>query len=159
MMASRYLVGVDGRTAFERRRGRKCNVSTVPFGEVVNYKEIREGKEHVNKMDTEWKEGVWLGHARGSNEILVGTRDGVVRAYSVIRKPEGERWNRVLLQEMQGTPQQPDPNKQSEVIPIKIRFDPPGEGEIVERKLPKKRTVRRMRLEQTMFEDYGYTEG
>ena len=110
-------------------------------------------------MDTEWKEGVWLGHARGTNEVLIGTGEGVVRAYSVIRKPEGEQWNRVLLQEMQGTPQQPDPSKQTDAIPIKIRFDPPGEEGIVESKLPRKKTVRRMRLEQTMFEDYGYTEG
>ena len=33
MLPSRYLVGKDGRTAFERRRGRKCEVPTERFGE------------------------------------------------------------------------------------------------------------------------------
>merc|ERR1711871_237410 len=42
MMASRFLIGKDGRTAYERRRGRKCKIPTVPFGETVRYKEIRE---------------------------------------------------------------------------------------------------------------------
>ena len=45
MLVSRFLVGKDGRTAYERRTGRKCNVPVVPFGEKVWYKEIRETKE------------------------------------------------------------------------------------------------------------------
>ena len=35
MMCSRYLVGKDGRTAYERRRGRKCRIPVVAFGEKV----------------------------------------------------------------------------------------------------------------------------
>ena len=45
MSCSRYLVGKDGRTAFERRRGRKCQVPVAEFGEKVWYKELRERKE------------------------------------------------------------------------------------------------------------------
>ena len=91
-MTSRFLVGKDGRTAIERRRGRKCNIPTVPCGECVWYKEIREGKERRDKFNSEWKEGIWLGHARNSNEIVIGTKDGAVRAYAVRRKGEGSRW-------------------------------------------------------------------
>ena len=32
MMVSRFLVGKDGRTAYERRRGRRCKVAVIPFG-------------------------------------------------------------------------------------------------------------------------------
>ena len=146
MLVSRFMVGKDGRTGYERRRGRKCRIGVVPFGEKVMFKEIREGKEHKNKMMTEWKDGIWLGHTRDSNEVLVGTKDGVVRAYSVIRKPEGERWDAEMLREMRGSPQQPDPSKPGDHVPIKIRFDPPARDEILNTEpLRREVNVRRMK--------------
>ena len=57
MMVSRFLVGKDGLTAYERRRGRKCRIPVVAFGE----KEIRPGKERANKLESEWREGLWPG--------------------------------------------------------------------------------------------------
>ena len=33
VLPSRYLVGKDGLTAYERRRGRTCKLHVVPFGE------------------------------------------------------------------------------------------------------------------------------
>jgi len=89
MMVSRFLVGKDGRTAHERRRGRRCNVPVVRFGELVWYKKMRESKERKDKFESEWLEGIWLGHSRASNEVLIGTADGVVRTYTVQRKAEG----------------------------------------------------------------------
>ena len=83
MLVSRCSTGKDGLTPYERRRGRRCRIPMVPFGEKVYYKETRGTKDRVNKFDSEWKEGVWLGPARGSNEIIVGTGQGVVRAFSV----------------------------------------------------------------------------
>ena len=55
MICSRYLVGKDGRTAYERRRGRKCNLVVVPFGEVVWHREVRRGKQQVSKAETEMR--------------------------------------------------------------------------------------------------------
>ena len=49
-MVSRFLVGKDGLTAYERRRGRKCRILVVAFGE--KDKEIRPGKERANKLET-----------------------------------------------------------------------------------------------------------
>ena len=40
MVPSRFLVGKDGKTAFERSRGRPCNTPTDKFGEKVWYKEL-----------------------------------------------------------------------------------------------------------------------
>ena len=53
MVTSRYLVGKDGRTAYERRRGRPCRLEVVPCGEKVWYKEAREGKDRKEKFNTE----------------------------------------------------------------------------------------------------------
>ena len=72
-MFSEYLVGKDGRTASERRRGRRCKGPVVPFGETVFYRQVREGKTQKDKGETEMKEGVWIGHADRSNEMLIGT--------------------------------------------------------------------------------------
>ena len=126
---SRFLVGKDGRTAYERRRGRRCNVPTLPFGEKVWYKQIRESKERKDKMDSEERLGVWMGHHRQSNEHVIGTTDGVVRAYSIRRTVEGRRWGATLIKSIQGTPQRPNPNMPGEHIPIRVRFDPGSDDE------------------------------
>ena len=69
MMCSRYLVGKDGRTAYERRRGRSCKDKVAMFAEKVWYKQIRKNRDRSNKFESEWKEGVWLGRSRNTNEI------------------------------------------------------------------------------------------
>ena len=45
----------------------------------------------VNKLETEWFQGIWLGRNRNPNEIRIGTADGVIKACVVRRKPEEER--------------------------------------------------------------------
>ena len=104
MMVSRFLVGKDGLTTYERRRGRKCRIPVVAFGEKVWYKEIRRGKERANKLESEWREGLWLGHSRRSNEAIIGTREGVVRAYAVKRMDEESRWGRQVPPGDEGDP-------------------------------------------------------
>ena len=161
MMVSRFLVGKDGLTAYERRRGRKCRIPVVAFGKKVWYKEIRPGKERANKLESEWREGLWLGHSRRSNEAVIGTRAGVVRAYAVKRMDEESRWAK-YLQEMKGTPQQPDPSRPGLAIPIKVNIDPPHEESPAPAEGPVDechRQVRRMRITGVMLQKYGYTEG
>ncbi len=34
-----------------------------------------------------------MGHRRNTNEHLLGTKDGVVRAYAIRRMSEEERWD------------------------------------------------------------------
>ena len=70
---------------------------------------MRTKTERKDKLETEWKEGLWLGHSRNSNEIYIGTKGGVVRAWAIRKKPEGEQWDGKLIKEMVGTPARPDP--------------------------------------------------
>ena len=44
-----------------------------------------------NALENNYEEGVWIGHERGSNEVLVATPSGVVKAWSIKRLPEEER--------------------------------------------------------------------
>ena len=50
MLTSRFSIGRDGRSAFERRRGRKCKISLVPMGEKVWHRESREGKDRKKQI-------------------------------------------------------------------------------------------------------------
>ena len=160
MVCSRYLVGKDGLTAYARRTGKKCQIPVVTFGEKVWYKELRSGKERRSKFDSEWREGAWLGHSRNSNEAIVGTRDGVVRAYAIKRQDEDQRWDADLLRNLQGSPQQPDPNKPGLAIPTKVTFDPPAEEEPILVDMDEKQTqVRRMKITAHILRKYGFTEG
>ena len=159
MSASRFLMGKDGKTPYERRRGRRCQLPVLPFGEKVWYHEAREGKERKEKFTSECKEGIWLGHARNSNEAIIGTKDGVVRAYSIKRQDEDQRWSAEAIKQMRGSPQQPDPKKASIQIPVRVSFDPPSTERPDESKpLRNEKVMRRMMITAAMLEKYGYTE-
>ena len=123
MAYSRFKLGEDGRTAYERQKGRRCCLEVVPFGELVRYKQLGETSQERKSLETTWFEGVWLGHARGSSEALVGTTEGVVRAWTIRRLPEAERWGAESITEMQGTPAQPNPTAPGLHIPIAINID------------------------------------
>ncbi len=161
MNVSRFLVGKDGRTAYERRRGRQCKVPLALFGGNVWYKQLAEGKAKVDKFESEWREGIWLGHSRKSNETLVGTESGVVRAYAIRRQDEGSRWGGKMIQSLKGTPQQPDPNKPGTSVPIRISFDEaPDRGQAIPAAPVRREDVpRRVKITEAMLRKYGYTEG
>ena len=159
MLCSRYLRGKDGLTAYERRRGRPCHVPVVGFGEKVWYKELRVGKERRDKFESEWREGIWLGHSRESNEAIVGTKVGAVRAYAVKRQDEEHRWDSELIKNLQGTPQQPDPSKAGIAIPVRVNFDPPMEAAPVPLDGEERgKQMRRMKITATMLRKYGYSD-
>lgn len=160
MLCSRYLTGKDGLTGYERRRGRKCKDKITVFGEKVWFKRTREGKDRMNQFDTEWEEGVWLGRCRNSNESVIGTRRGTVRAYTTKRQDEDNRWSAEWIQAIRGTPQQPDPNKPGMSIPIRINFDPPIREPADEAQEARKdKSTRRMRITNEMLQEFGYTDG
>ena len=157
MLHSRYRRGADGKTAYERQRGRKCRQEVIPFGESVHYRKLEEDKK--NKLDSKWEDGVWLGHARGSNECLIGTPAGVVRAWAIKRRPEEERWCADNLEAVQGTPARPNPNLPGRDIPVHIYLPDPA-GEVPE-PAPERAEegTRRTYLKKRDFEKHGYTDG
>ena len=70
---------------------------------------MRGNKRHEAKLESEWKEGLWFGHQRSSNENVIGTTEGVVNAYAIRRKPDDETWDANMIEEMKGTPRPPNP--------------------------------------------------
>ena len=80
-LISKYSIGDDGRTAYERIRGEVCAVPVVPFGETVMYLPLKTTKS--NKGEAVRKIGVWLGTIERTEETLIGTTRGIIKCRAV----------------------------------------------------------------------------
>ena len=158
MLHSRFRKGNDGKTAYQRQKGRKCMTEVVPFGEKVHYRKLDDSER--KKLESLWEEGVWLGHTRSSNETLIGTKEGVVRAWAVKRMSEEERWSAQAIREMQGTPARPNPNMPGNDVPVQIHVPIEIEGPAIPHPEPARNEdgARRTYLKAKDFEKHGYSE-
>ena len=57
MLHSRFKIGKDCKTAYERRNVRKCNEEVIPFGEMVICKRLKGSGERKKIMENTWLEG------------------------------------------------------------------------------------------------------
>ena len=83
-----YQVGEDGKTAFERIKCRKCRTPLAQFGERVMYMQMNDGKDTRSKLDRTLMDGIWMGVKGRTGEHIIGTSEGVVKAYTVKRRPK-----------------------------------------------------------------------
>ena len=103
---------------------------------------------------------IWLGHARDSNETIVGTTEGAVKTYAIKRMPEDERWDAEFIRNIRGIPQQPDPKRKGATIPISFKFESIStEGETHPSKEIPEPMARRRGITQIELEKYGFTPG
>ena len=54
----------------------------------------------VNKLEMQWLEGIWIGREAKTDEHLVGTPQGIVRARAVKRKVPSKQWDNDLVDAM-----------------------------------------------------------
>ena len=88
-LISKYSCGDDGKSPHERLHGEKCTTPLVPFGEPVMYLPMRTVRR--DKGDVAKKPGIWLGIIARTQEVLIGTEDGVVKCRTVTRLPDEEK--------------------------------------------------------------------
>ena len=81
-LMSTYLVGCDGRTAYELHAGK-------PYRRQLD--EI--GGARQAKLDPKWQDGAVIGIRDLSDEMLLMTSSGVYKTTNVRRRPELERWD------------------------------------------------------------------
>ena len=115
-LLNRFEVGHDGRTAFERCKGKKAKTMGIEFGEAVLWKKV-SSVGALGKLSSSWDDGVFLGVRGKSGEYIVSTKAGVWKARSVQRKPAGERWNAASIELIKFVPwktseQDPDVDSQ-----------------------------------------------
>ena len=75
-------------TAYEKNRHMSYPNPILLAGEAVAY---RQTGALVNKLETAWLEGVWLGHGSKTDEHMIGTPNGMVRSRALRRRVERRR--------------------------------------------------------------------
>ena len=159
MVISRYKVGPDGKTAYERRRGRRCMVPLAAIGEKVWFRKLEKNKNR-NKFDIKWDEGIWLGHTRNSNEAFIGTPEGTVKAYACKRRPDDEKWDMKAIDAIKGTPYVPIPKGLQTNVPIRVQLpEPEGPPGAAEPSAQRVFQPRRVAITQKELDKYGYSVG
>ncbi len=120
-VVTRYRVGHDGKSAFQRCTGRQWRRPIVEFGEQVMGKLARQRMERgtrsknstvMRKLIARSVQGTWVGMVErtGENIIVVGATGKAVRVRTINRLPEETRWNADLVIGIKATPRRPNPN-------------------------------------------------
>jgi thiol-disulfide isomerase/thioredoxin len=155
-----FHVGVphDGKTAYQRIRGRKWTVALPQFGEAVEFK-----RKTNQKLDVRWERGVFLGVKESTTEKIVGNAGGTYTVQSVRRLPLEQQFSAELLQTIVGLPWKPNPKAEGADIPdaTRVRILPecpeiPRQPVMTEKK---EYAMRRFYLTKTDLEKHGYTPG
>ena len=94
----------DGKTAYERLRGRPYQGQVAEFAEVVQFRDPGKAAD-MPKLDDRWNQDLWLGKSLASDEHNTAFRQ--------------QRWDRKMLTEMNGEPWNATP--QSRDKPPQVR--------------------------------------
>jgi hypothetical protein len=159
-LLSRYVVGEDGRTGYERLKGKKCTTEAVEFGEKVHYKLNMKAKSKDDKMEAKWDEGFYLGRWWRTGEAIVGTPGGIRRAGTIRRVGGHRRWDRAGLEGVRGVPWQWDPEQGEVHAELKVRWL--KEEEVADGRINvgmESKRLYRLRLKKEDFMNLGFTEG
>lgn len=156
---NRYSVGADGRTPYERIRGKVMRSEAVEFGELVHYKILRSKTGKQAKMDSRWEDSIYLGTEWSNGESIIGTSTGVIRVRGIRRQTEANRWNAKIVEKVQGFPwhlrqtEDDAPVARALPVPIADKVEPLSDPQPY---LP--RPVR-VRIRRQDFEEHGFSAG
>ena len=138
---------------------------------------LKATKTARSKLEPKMMDGIFLGMGLRTDEVRIGTTKGVVKARTIKRLCEEDRWKAEALEQMCGEPTQPVPGVRGDHIPIQIH----GDGEAAKKgdedkededddkdadvpkevniPRPPEDNVRKMRVRKIDIEKYGPTQG
>jgi len=163
-LLNKFAVGEDGRTAYERIKGKKYSGEALEFGRTILYR--IPCKPEGGNMSERWVPGIWLGKRSVSDEHVVGLEDGSVCVTSAVRMQlDSESWDIEFVNKLRGTPARPagrEPEDQGDagggvVIPAGLPLDP-GHPEPPKPKRPEG-MAREFAIRRGHLTKYGYTVG
>ena len=98
--------GEDGRTAYEKLKGKPFSRAFLSFGEscLAKLNDAQVNSQTVAKLAPRWCRGVFLGYDRNSNEFIVNADSGIVKTCAVQRTPVSQRWPAKELQKVKDSP-------------------------------------------------------
>ena len=88
-LLNRLEVGKDGKTAYERTKGKAASVLGVEFGEKLLWK--KKAGQKMDKVSTKWEYGIFVGVRPKSGEFWMADKGGIQKARSVRRLAEQDR--------------------------------------------------------------------
>jgi hypothetical protein len=148
---NRYSVGQDGRTPYQRLKGRKFMGNMLEFGSPVMFRV--SGKVAGGIMQERWFPGVWVGKKLHTDEHMVMKEDGLVVRSRAVRENSVE----LKLQDydkLRSTPHDPQGTIRSAIASarpaVPIKEDKEEELEY---------RPRRAKLTQDIVQKYGCTAG
>jgi hypothetical protein len=113
-IVSKYMVGLDGRTAYERLFGRPVREEGLEFGETLHWHH-RATRDMNVVLDARWSSGVWLGRRWGGVVHHVFANGKVHEIRGVQRQPRDARWRREALEAVTATPWNREPAAEGEL--------------------------------------------
>jgi hypothetical protein len=102
-LITKYMVGVDGKTAYERLFGRPVREEALEFGETLHWRH-RPSKDMNVVLDARWSSGVWLGRTWGGVIHQTFANGAIHTVRSVQRQPRDLRWRKEALEAITATP-------------------------------------------------------
>ena len=100
---SRYKIGEDGRTAEQRRTGKKWRKLAPEFGERIHVK-VASAQAEGSGFRPKMVEGRYVGSHSRTGMILAMTKVGVIRGRGHNRMTDADRWNPEGIDELVGVP-------------------------------------------------------
>ena len=102
---NRYNIGADGRTPYQRLKGRKFVEHMLEFGTSVMFRV--SGKVHGGVMQQRWFPGIWLGKKLHTQKHLVMKEDGLVGRSWAERKKKADPLSWKTMTKLISTPHDP----------------------------------------------------
>ena len=113
-LITRFQVRPSGRTPFEELRMVKYTSPILQLFEKVIAKEVGVTDQ---KLQGPWQLGLWLGRSTDTNEHLVSTETGVVRARTVRRVVPEDQWDKTLAEKSIWLPWASDDSPEARAAP------------------------------------------
>jgi hypothetical protein len=113
-LISKHMVGVDGKTGYERLFGRPSREEGLEFGETLHWRH-RASKDMNVVLDARWSTGVWLGRNWGGIIHQVFANGKVHGIRGVQRQPRDIRWHKEALEAVTSTPWNREPAAEGEL--------------------------------------------
>ena len=107
---SRFNMGKDGKTPYERVTGNQCQKNPIDFGEYVAG--LRPDSKDKFMVGVRWLNGVYLGMLDRTDEHLIGTPEGVIQVHTISRTCTTEQqWDNYEMLKVKGVPWEPVPGR------------------------------------------------
>ena len=130
-LVSRYRIGQDGRTGYEKLKGKRWKRPVVTFGERVWFRPLKSYMSGKSDFQDKLYTGRYVGTHGRNGDVLIMTKDGVIKGGSIKRMSPKDRWDASDLESLAGTPWNLRPKTPEDVDSLPVRIElPAAEGRL-----------------------------